>query len=253
MQEFFSDSQAEPSCLCDWVIELPTNWPYVSDTIAPFPNLRNAGAQLAAALSRAGIGNDVIVLGIVAGGVPAAVEVAKHLEAPLDLVIIRRLLTPQGPGTQAVAVNVAGSLVVDEEIGPCPATPQTPFEYFVADALNALALRTKVCRGERPRVDLTGKSVLLVDCGIRTGLTMRAAIKAVRTLSPAKVAAAVPVTSPDGRRVAEALADEFIYLAAPEPFGNAGVWYKDFRGQADDAISVLLRSDLKTAKQSEPI
>jgi len=224
----------------------------VSDTVAPFPNLSNAGAELAAALSRAGTSNDVIVLGIVAGGVPAAVEVAKHLEAPLDLVIIRRLLTPQGPGTQAVAVNVAGSLVVDEEIGPCPRTPQTPFEYFVADALNGLALRAKVCRGDRPRIDLTGKSVLLVDCGIRTGLTMRAAIKAVRTLSPGKVVAAVPVTSHDGRRIAETLADEFIYLAAPEPFGNAGVWYKDFRRQADDAISVLLRSDLKTAKQSEP-
>ena len=81
---------------------------------------------------------------------------------------------------------------------------------------------------------------------------MQAAISAVRTLNPARITAAVPVTSLDGRRVVEALADDLIYLAAPEPFGNAGVWYKDFRPQADDAISVLLRSDLKTAKQSEP-
>jgi len=224
----------------------------VSDTIAPFPNLSNAGAELAAALSRAGTSNDVIVLGIVAGGVPAAVEVAKHLEAPLDLVIIRRLLTPQGPGTQAVAVNVAGSLVVDEEIGPRPATPQTPFDYFVADALNGLALRAQTCRGQRPPIDLAGRPVLIVDCGIRTGLTMKAAIGAVRTLNPGRITAAVPLTSHDGIRIVGALADEFIYLVAPEPFGNAGVWYKDFRRQADDAISVLLRSDLKTEKQSEP-
>jgi len=223
----------------------------VYHAIAPFPNLSNAGAELAAALSRAGTSDNVIVLGIVAGGVPAAVEVAKHLEAPLDLVLIRRLLTPQGPGTQAVAVNVAGSLVVDKEIGPPPQTPQTPFEYFVADALDALAIRAKVCRGERPATRLAGKAVVIVDCAIRTGLTMKAAIGAVRTLNPARITAAVPVTSQDGRLIIEALADEFRYLAAPEPFGNAGVWYKDFRRQADDAISELLRPPLKRGEAAE--
>jgi putative phosphoribosyl transferase len=224
--------------------------PDVNDTIAPFPNLRSAGAELVAALPRARF-SDVIVLGIAAAGVPAAVEVAKHLEAPLDLVIIRRLLTPQGPGTQSVAVNVAGTLVVEKEIGPRPATPQTPFDYFVADALNGLALRAQTCRGQRPPIDLAGKPVLIVDCGIRTGLTMKAAIGAVRTLNPARITAAVPVTSHDGLRIVDALADEFIYLAAPEPFGNAGVWYKDFRRQADDAISELLRPSLAFAKQDE--
>jgi putative phosphoribosyl transferase len=198
---------------------------------------------------RAGFANDVFVLGMVSAGVPAAVEVAKHLETRLDLVIIRRLLAPQGPGTQAVAVNVAGTHVVDKEIGPRPATPQTPFDYFIDDALKGLALRAQICRGERPPADLAGKPVVIVDCGIRTGLTMKAAIGAVRTLNPARITAAVPVTSHDGRRVVEALADEFIYLAAPEPFGNAGVWYKDFRRQADDSISDLLRPRLTVARQ----
>ncbi|MGH9871623.1 MAG: phosphoribosyltransferase [Pyrinomonadaceae bacterium] len=222
----------------------------MNKTIAPFPNLSSAGAELAAALPRASISNDVIVLGIVAAGIPAAVEVAKHLAAPLDVVIIRRLLTPQGPVTQAVAVNAAGSLVVDEEIGTQPPTPQTPFEYFIEDALKGLALRTQICRGERPLTNLNGKPVLIVDCGIRTGLTMTAAIRAVRTLNPSRITAAVPVTSHDGRGIAEALADEFIYLAAPEPFGNAGVWYKDFRRQTDDSISELLRPGVKVTKQS---
>jgi putative phosphoribosyl transferase len=129
---------------------------------------------------------------------------------------------------------------VDEEIGPRPAKPQTPFDYFLEDALNALALRTKLCRGERPPIELGGKPVLIVDCAMRTGLTMKAAIEAVRTLNPESITAAVPVTSDDGRRVVEPLADELIYLAAPEPFGNAGVWYKDFRRMADDAVSQLL-------------
>jgi predicted phosphoribosyltransferase len=170
-----------------------------------------------------------------------AVEIAKYLEAPLDLVIIRRLLAPQGPGSQAVAATAAGTLVVDEEIGPRPKKPQTPLDYFLDDALKGLALRTQLCRGERPPAELAGKSILLVDCAMRTGLTMKAAVEAVRTLYPASITAAVPVTSEDGRRLVESLVDELIYLSAPEPFGNAGVWYKDFRRMSDDAISGLLR------------
>jgi predicted phosphoribosyltransferase len=209
--------------------------------IAPFPNLSSAGKELAAALPSSFISDDVIVLAIVSAGVPVAVEVAIYLEASLDLIIIRRLLAPQGPGSQAVAVNVAGTLVVDDEIGPRPAKPQTPFDYFMEDALNGLVLRVQTCRGERPPVELKGKHVLIVDCGIRTSLTMQAAINAVRTFKPARIAAAVPVTSLDGRRITETLADEFIYLAAPDPFGNAGVWYKDFRRLDDDCISQVLR------------
>jgi len=210
--------------------------------IAPFSDLSSAGVELAAKLSGAGIKHDVVVLAIVSAGVPVAVEVAKLLEASsLDLIVIRRLLAPQGPGSQAVAVNAAGTLVLDDEIGPRPSKPETPFDYFVEDALNGLAQRARICRGERPPIDLTGKQVLIVDCGIRTSLTMQAAINAVRTLNPARITAAVPVTSQEGRRVVEALADDLIYLAAPEPFGNAGVWFKDFRRFDDDVISQLLR------------
>ncbi len=219
----------------------------MTGTITPFPNLSNAGAELAATLPRAAISDDVVVLAIVSAGVPVAIEVAKHLEATLDLIIIRRLLAPRGPGSQAVAVNAAGTLVVDDEVGPRPAKPQTPFDYFMEDALKELARRAQVCRGECPPTELVGKALLIVDCGIRTGLTMAAAIGALRTLNPARIAAAVPVTSHDGRRVVEELADELVYLAAPEPFGNAGVWYKDFRRPADYFISQLLRPSHKVA------
>jgi putative phosphoribosyl transferase len=195
-------------------------------------------------LLSAGIEKDVVVLGIVSAGVPVAIEVAKHLEASLDVIIIRRLLTPQGPGSQACALNAAGTLVVDNEVGPRPAMPQTPLDYFIEDALNRLAQRTQVCRGGRPSIELAGQSVLLVDCAIRSGLTMQAAIEAVRTLNPARVTAAVPVTSLDGRRIVEALADDLIYLAAPEPFGNAGMWYKDFSRLADEAITQVLKPGL---------
>jgi predicted phosphoribosyltransferase len=212
----------------------------VTGNISPFPNLSSAGSELATALAGTAVKDDVVVLGIVSGGVPVAVEVATRLEAPLDLVMIRRLLTPRGPGSQACAVNVGGKLIVDEEVGPRPAKPETPFDYFMEDALNGLARRAEICRGERPPAELAGKSVLIVDCGIRTGLTMQAAIGAVRTLNPAHITAAVPVTSLDGCRVVESLADDLIYLAAPEPFGNAGVWYKDFSRTPDESMSELL-------------
>jgi putative phosphoribosyl transferase len=140
-----------------------------------------------------------------------------------------------------VAVTVAGTLVIDKEVGARPAKPQTPLDYFMEDALNGLTLRTKLCRSERPPVELAGRPILIVDCAMRTGLTMKAAIQSVRILNPASITAAVPVTSDDGRRLVEPLADELIYLAAPEPFGNAGVWYKDFRRMGDEAISQYLR------------
>ena len=216
----------------------------MTEKIEPFPNLTSAGAKLAERFPNASVNHGVFVLGIVSAGVPVAVEIAKHLEAALDLVIIKRLLAPQGPGSQACAVNACGTLVVDAEIGPRPAELQTPFDFFIKDALNGLARRTQICRGERPPIELAGKPVLLVDCAIRTGLTMQAAISAVRTLNPASITAAVPVTSFDGLRAVEACADDLIYLATPEPFGNAGVWYKDFRRQEDDAISQLLRPSL---------
>lgn len=207
--------------------------------IEPFPNLAAAGVELAKQLAQRSITPDVIVVGIVSGGVPVAVEVANHLNAPLDWIILRRLLAPGGPGTQASVISVAGNLTIDEEVGPRPTTPQTPFEYFLEDALNSFELRVDLCRGKRPPLLLEGKTVLIVDCGIRTSLTMQAAISAVKRFSPARIIAAVPVTSRDGLTV-QALVDEFVYLEAPEPFGNAGVWYKDFSRPNDEALSGLL-------------
>src|SRR4030095_2885646 len=108
-------------------------------------------------------------------------EVAMHLNVPLDFLIIRRLLTPDGPGSQICAVNIAGSLVVDQSVMPSHVVPKSPLDYFVSDALEGLARRARTCRGNRPAVEIAQKTILLVDCGIRTGFTMRAAIRALRT------------------------------------------------------------------------
>src|SRR4051812_27754488 len=116
------------------------NQAQVNEKPSPFPNLSSAGRELAEAISRYDIGN-VFVLAVVSAGVPVATEVAKHLKYALDLITTRRLLAPQGPGSQACAVNVAGNLVIDDAIGPRPPKPQTPFDYFREDALDGLAAR----------------------------------------------------------------------------------------------------------------
>jgi putative phosphoribosyl transferase len=205
-----------------------------------FSDLRSAGCDLAKALEQFRARKEVIVLGLILGGVPVASEVADRLGLPLDFVLIRRLLAPSGPDSQVCAVNVAGSLVLDQELPPRRAAPESAFDYFLSEALDNLADRERVCRGGRPPVELEQKTLLLVDCGIRTGSTMRAAIRALRKKAPARIIAAVPVTSAEGRTAIEAVADNLICLASPEPFGHVGLWYKDFSRPDDHQIGELL-------------
>ena len=208
---------------------------------ARFVDLRSAGRELAKALEQFRTREDVIVLGIALGGLLAAFEVAVRLSLHLDFIIIRRLLAPRGPGSQACAINVAGSLVIDDELVARPAAPESPFDYFVIDALDQLAGRERACRGGRPAIEIAQKSVIIVDCGIRSGLTMTAAIGAVRKKEPARIISAVPVASREGLAAVEAVSDEVFCLGLREPFGNVGVWYKDFSRPGDDEVSELLQ------------
>ena len=207
---------------------------------SPYPNLRAAGSELAAAVESYR-DEDPVVLGIAAGGVPVAHEVAKHLEAPFDLVLIRRLLAPEGPGSQLCAFNLAGSMIHDDGI-KAPSRPSSPIEYFLADALAEFERRVQICRRSRPPLALADRTVLLVDCGIRTGLTMKAAIGALRKLKPKRIIGAVPVASSEGSAVVTNLLDEMVCLMRPEVFGNAGVWYRDFSRPDDEQVGQLLET-----------
>jgi predicted phosphoribosyltransferase len=207
--------------------------------IERFPDLRAGGRELALQLE-AYRGDCDLVLGLAMGGLPVAHEVATHLGLPLDFVIIRRLLMPQGYGSQACVVSVAGSPVIDERIKPVD-QPSTPLEYFLAEALAAFSLREKTCRRARPPVAVTGRDVILVDCGIRTGSTMTAALEALRKLEPKRIVGAVPVASPEGFAVIAPLCDELVCLAQPENFINAGYWYRDFTRPGDNDVGDLLQ------------
>ncbi|HYH85760.1 MAG TPA: phosphoribosyltransferase family protein [Pyrinomonadaceae bacterium] len=207
---------------------------------ARFTDLYSAGRDLASKLGEYAGREDTVVLALARGGVPVAAEVAKRLRAPLDVVIIRRLLVPRGPDAPVCALSVGGALFLDEELPPRPEMPASALDFFIADALDELARRERICRGARPPVALAGKTVLLIDNGIRTGSTMRAAVRALRASAPARVIAAVPVAAPESRASVEAVADELVCLAFPSPFGHVGIWYADFERPGDEWIRAML-------------
>ena len=207
--------------------------------MSPFSNLTTAGRELALRLAAFENDPDAIVLGIALGGVPVAREVASFLNAPLDLILIRRLLAPEGPDSLLCAVNVAGSLVLDDGIQLSDA-PTTPIEYFLTDGVFELQQRAQLCRRGRAPIDIAGRTVILVDCAIRTGSTIKTSMTALGKMRPQKVVGAAPVASPEGYAAVRDLFDELVVLAQPQKFGNAGVWYRDFSRPDDNHVGELL-------------
>lgn len=207
--------------------------------VAPFANLREGGTRLAEKLREDASLNDSIVLAIARAGVPVGNEIASQLKLLFDILLLRRLILAKGAGSELCVVNVAGTTIVDDEI-EIPTQPATPTEYFLADAFSAFRQRHQLCRGGRDPIEIAGRNVLLVDCAIQTGSTVKIAIRALRKLEPTEITVAVPVASPDGRTLIESLADRVVCLAQPEPFGHAGLWYRDFTRPDDDEIHQFL-------------
>lgn len=206
----------------------------------PFSDLKAGGEVFANYLYDQLKSEDILVLGLALGGVPVAYEVARKFHAPFDLLFIRRLLAPHGPGSQTCAFTVAGSLVLDADVPPVPSKPVEPLHYFLIDAIEKLEGRTELCRGARPPLEVRGKNILLVDCGIRTGLTMQAAVGALRQMQVNRIIAAAPVVAPESIEMMEGLADDFIYLAAPPLFANVGAWFKNFNRPSEESVAALL-------------
>ena len=208
-----------------------------------FTDPGGAGRELAKKIETRRDLERAVVLAVARGGVAVAAEVAKRLRAPLDVVLVRRLLVPRGPEEPVCAVSVAGALVLDEELAARRAAREgadPALESFLAEALREFDARVGACRGARSPLDLSRRAVILIDNGVRTGSTLRAVRRALRTREPARVVAAFPVASVAGRASVAAVADETICLATPEPFGHVGLWYADFRRQTDAEIAAAL-------------
>jgi len=200
----------------------------------------DAGRQLAAKLMRLAGRDDVIVLALPRGGVPVGYEVARLLRAPLDVFLVRKLGTPGREELAMGAIASGGVRVLNTEV--VRELGITPAEIAEAAAREREELRRRedAYRDGRPAPDLCGKTVVLVDDGLATGSTMRAAVAAVRKLGPARVVVAVPVGAAETCREFRSVADDVVCVDTPDPFFAVGNWYKDFAQTTDDEVRELL-------------
>ena len=205
-----------------------------------FPNRAEAGRLLAEKLEKYADRNEVIVLGLPRGGVPVAYEVAKSLRAPLDVFIVRKLGVPGFEELAAGAIASGGVRVLNEDVLRALPNADEIIESVTAKETAELERREKSYRDDRPAPELRDRVVILVDDGLATGATMRAAVKALRQRGVAKIVVAVPVGPPDTCREFEDEADETICASAPEFFQAVGQYYEDFSQTSDEEVRDLL-------------
>ena len=207
-----------------------------------FSNRIEAGRQLAEKLDKYAGREDVIVLGLPRGGVPVAYEVAKRLRAPLDVFIARKLGVPGFEELAAGAIASGGVRVLNEDVMRAIPHADEVIEAVTAREAAELERREQIYREGRPPPELRGRIVILVDDGLATGATMRAAVKALRQGGAAKIVVAVPVGPPDTCRELEQQADETICLSTPALFQAVGQYYEDFSQTTDEDVRELLSS-----------
>ncbi len=205
-----------------------------------FPNRSEAGRFLATKLSRYAGSVDVIVLGLPRGGVPVAYEVAQALRVPLDVFIVRKLGVPGFEELAVGAIASGGVRVLNEEVADTLPNADEIIDAVTAKETAEIERREHEYRDGRPAPDLSGKIVILIDDGLATGATMRAAVKALRQRGAAKIVVAVPVGPPDTCREFEDLADEVVCASAPEFFQAVGQYYEDFSQTSDEEVRDLL-------------
>jgi len=208
-----------------------------------FTDTHAAGVALATELEDFRDRKDVTVIGVARSGVAVALEVSRRLSLPLDIAILRRLLVPRGPDDPVCAVDIAGTLYIDEEAAVhIRHDHNSVLKQFISGSLADLSNTASLCRAGRSPVDLAGQTILLVDNGIRTGSTLRVVVRALRTLAPASITIAVPVAAEAACPVTKSFADRLIYLATPEPFGHVGLWYESLMRPSDEQIRSMLVS-----------
>jgi predicted phosphoribosyltransferase len=206
----------------------------------PFHDRREAGRLLAATLTTYAHRPDVLVLALPRGGVPVAYEVARALEAPLDVFLVRKLGIPGHAELAMGAIASGGVRVLNDEVVRALRIPDHVIEAIAAKEQQELARRERLYRGDRPPPDVQGRTVILVDDGLATGATMYAAVQALRQQQPARIVVAVPIAAPETCAELREEVDDIVCAVTPEPFYAVGLWYEDFAQTTDDEVRDLL-------------
>jgi len=206
----------------------------------PFRNRTEAGQLLARKLRRYADRPDVIVLALPRGGVPVASEVARALRAPLDVFLVRKLGVPGQEELAMGAIATGGVKVLNEDVVRALKIPQRVIDSVAAQEARELERRERLYRGDRPAPDVNGRTVILVDDGLATGSSMRAAVAALRQKNPRRIVVAVPIAAAATCREFEAEVDEIVCYQTPEPFYSVGLWYEEFPQTSDEEVRDLL-------------
>lgn len=208
--------------------------------VGRFADRRAAGRELATHLTRFAGREDVIVLGLPRGGVPVAHEVAAALQVPLDALVVRKLGVPGREELAFGAIASGGVRVLNDDVVSQARLDAATVERIAAAELLELERRERLYRGDRPAVDVRGRTALVVDDGLATGATMRAAVQALRELGAGAVVVAVPIAALQTCEELARHAATVVCARTPDPFVAVGLWYRDFSPTTDDEVRDLL-------------
>jgi putative phosphoribosyl transferase len=214
-----------------------------------FRNRTHAGQLLAESLTKYADRDDVIVLGLPRGGVPVAYEVAKSLHVPLDVLVVRKLGVPGYEELAMGAIASGGVQVVHHDVMRAMGIPRAALEAEAAVQLKELHRRELAYRGHTGTPEIEGRIVILVDDGIATGYTLRAAVQALRQQRPKQLIIAVPTAAPDSCAELRPMVDVLIALMTPAAFRGVGQWYEDFSQTTDAEVTQLLAKAAPAASQ----
>ena len=215
-----------------------------------FRDRTEAGRLLAAKLGHYANRPDVIVLALPRGGVPVAYEVARALNAPLEVFIVRKLGVPGYEELAMGAVASGGLRVLNDEVVRALQIPDYVIDAVAAWEVQEIARREREYRGDRPPPDVKGRTVILVDDGLATGSTMLAAVKALRQQQPARIVVAVPTAAAETCDALKAEVDEIICAVTPEPFYAVGFWYENFTQTSDEEVRELLARSMEANRRA---